>query len=491
MALRIYNTLTKRVEEFVPLEPGVVRMYVCGLTPYDRFHLGHARTYVAFDIIRRYLEYRGYRVLHVQNITDVDDKILNRARELGQEPLALAEHFSRLAQQEMELLGIRRARHYPKVSEHIKEIITLIERLIQKGFAYETEDGVYFDVGKFDGYGKLSGQSLSEVRAGARVAVDERKKHPADFALWKKQKPGEALAWDSPWGKGRPGWHIECSAMSARYLGESFDIHGGGSDLIFPHHENEIAQSEAASGKPLARYWLHTGWLTVKKEKMSKSLKNFITVEEALGKYEPEVLRLFFASTHYRSPLDFNEDSLEAARAGLDTLRNALYSASQAKPLRGRGEGWLEEAVGNDKEAFLNAMDNDFDTSKAIAHLFEIARHINTYINEGKVDRHTLAHAVEEYRELAGIFGLLEKLPRRMASEEDLARLRALSISIGIPEERARGLPFEELLSLVISEREAARKRRDFARSDEIRKGLRAIGIVIEDTPKGTAWRFS
>ncbi|MEM3030207.1 MAG: cysteine--tRNA ligase [Candidatus Micrarchaeia archaeon] len=491
MALRVHNTLSKRLEEFVPGEPGLVRMYVCGLTPYDRFHLGHARTYVAFDIIRRYLEFVGYRVLHVQNITDVDDKILNRARERSEEPLAMAEHFSKLAMQESDLLGIRRAHHYPKVSEHIPEIISLVERIASKGFAYETEDGVYFDVEKFPGYGKLSGQKLDEIKAGARIAVDERKRHPADFALWKKWKPGEALAWDSPWGRGRPGWHIECSAMSAKYLGQSFDIHGGGSDLIFPHHENEIAQSEAASGKQFARYWLHTGWLTVKKQKMAKSLKNFITVEGALAKWEPEVLRLFFASTHYRSPLDFNEGSLEAARAGLATLRSALYNAAEARPSRGRPAKWLEEAVAKHREAFLAAMDNDFDTSTALAHLFEIAKHINTYINEGKIDSHVLEHAVAEYKSLAGILGLLESLPRKIASEEDTARLRVLAASLGVDSEKAERLGFTELMSLVIAEREKARKAKDFARGDEIRKALRGLGIAIEDTPRGTVWRFA
>ncbi|MEM4390172.1 MAG: cysteine--tRNA ligase [Candidatus Micrarchaeia archaeon] len=490
MALRVYNTLSKRLEDFVPGEPGVVRMYVCGLTPYDRFHLGHARTYVAFDIIRRYLEFIGYRVQHVQNITDVDDKILNRARESGQEPLAMAEHFTKLAMQESDLLGIKRAHHYPKVSQHIPDIIALIARLMSGGFAYETEDGVYFDVTKFAGYGKLSGQRLEDIRAGARVAIDEKKRHPADFALWKKWKPGEALAWDSPWGRGRPGWHIECSAMSARYLGESFDIHGGGNDLIFPHHENEIAQSEAASGKPLARYWLHTGWLTVRGEKMAKSLKNFITVAEALARWEPEVLRLFFASTHYRSPLDFNESSLEAARAGLATLRSVLWNAAKARPSRGRPARWLEEAVARHKEAFLTAMDNDFDTSTALAQLFEIARHINTYINEGKINKHVLEHAVAEYRSLAGILGLLERLPERIPTEQHTARLRSLAISIGIAEEKAQQLGFAELMALIISEREKARKAKDFAKGDEIRAKLRELGIILEDTPMGTLWRF-
>ncbi|MEW6329461.1 MAG: cysteine--tRNA ligase, partial [Candidatus Micrarchaeota archaeon] len=331
MPIKVFNNLTKKIEEFHPLgeREREIQMYVCGVTPYDYSHLGHARTYAAFDVIKRYFEYRGYKVRYIQNITDIDDKIIKRANEVGADPLKLSLEFQKSALEDMDALKIARADKYPKVTEHIPEIIALIKKLISRGYAYETEDGVYFEVEKFPDYGKLSKQSLDEIKAGARVEIDEKKRNPADFALWKKAKPGEPF-FESPWGKGRPGWHIECSAMSMKYLGDNFDIHGGGRDLIFPHHENEIAQSEGATGKQFVKYWLHTGFLSVNKEKMAKSLGNFITIKDALKKHDADSLRLFYALTHYRSPIDFSDKNVEYAHNALEGLRNTLTNARNA-----------------------------------------------------------------------------------------------------------------------------------------------------------------
>lgn len=325
----IYNTLTRRKEEFKPRDTGKVSIYVCGPTTYNYIHLGNARPLVFFDTVRRYFAYKGFQVQYIQNFTDIDDKIINRANEEGEDVLALAARFVNEYYKDADALNVKRADVHPKVSEHLDDIIEMIKTLVEKGFAYVIEGNVYYNVGKFAGYGKLSGRTLEDMQAGARVEVDHRKINPMDFALWKAAKPGEP-AWDSPWGKGRPGWHIECSAMSLKYLGPEFDIHGGGYDLVFPHHENEIAQSEAATGKPFARYWMHNGFITVKEEKMSKSLGNFFLVREVLDKFPPELVRFYLLSTHYRSPLDFDHEKLEAGNRGLERIKTSIRLLNEA-----------------------------------------------------------------------------------------------------------------------------------------------------------------
>ncbi len=483
MVLRVFNTLGKELQEFKPLKEGEVKMYVCGLTPYDKMHIGHARTYVAFDIIVRYLRFKGFKVKLVQNVTDIDDKIIKRAGERKEGPLELSSRFSKQALTEMDALGISRADVYPKVSEHIPEIIGITKTLAEKGFAYQTNSGVYFDVSKFDGYGKLSGQNLEQIKSGARVEVDEEKLHPADFALWKKAKEGE-IFFDSPWGNGRPGWHIECSAMSSKYLGKTFDIHGGAIDLIFPHHENEIAQSEAANGVEFVKYWLHTGWLTIKKEKMSKSLKNFITVEEMLSKHEPEAIRLFFASTHYRSPMDFNEQSLKEAKASLEHFYNTLAKAKNAKENTKAENKQFAQNILARKQQFVEAMDNDFDTSSASAALFEIAKTINAYIDADKINTHELEDAVKTLIELANVFGLLERKTEE-TTEGETDKVKQLASEFGFePREK-----FDELMQQFIEEREKARRQKDYAKSDLIRTKLNEAGIILEDGKTGVVWK--
>ncbi|MBI5159661.1 cysteine--tRNA ligase [Candidatus Micrarchaeota archaeon] len=482
MVLKVYNTLGRKIEEFKPLEEGEVKMYVCGLTPYDKMHIGHARTYVAFDVIKRYLRFKGFSVKSVQNVTDIDDKIIKRANERKEDALKLSSRFSEQSLKEMEALGITKADFYPKVSEHIPEIIAIVKKLEENGFAYATSSGVYYDVSKFEEYGKLSGQNLEQIKSGARVEVDEEKKHPADFALWKKAKPGE-IKFASPWGDGRPGWHIECSAMSSKYLGKTFDIHGGAVDLIFPHHENEIAQSEAANGVEFVKHWLHTGWLTIKKEKMSKSLKNFITVEEALEKHEPEAMRLFFVSTHYRSPIDFNEQSLVEAKASLDHLHNTLAKAQNAKQTTSEKNEKFTLAIAKLEKQFTEAMDNDFDSSSALASLFEIAKTINAYIDAGEINENELDDAVETFLKLAEVFGLLEK--QAEASTGELEKIKQLASEVNAESKGS----IEEIMQGIIKEREEARSKKDYKKSDLIRTKLSEAGITLEDGKQGAAWK--
>ncbi len=464
--LKVFNDLTMEREEFVPLEPGKVAMYVCGPTVYDYFHIGNARTFVVFDAIRRYLEYRGFKVTFVQNITDVEDKIIRRAAERGTSPEEVARQYTDAYLEDSAALGIKPADVQPKATEHIAEIIDFIQRLVDRGYAYVVDSDVYFDTSRFTEYGKLSHQSLEDLEAGARVEVDERKRHPADFALWKAKKPGEP-GWDSPWGEGRPGWHIECSAMSTKYLGETIDIHAGGADLIFPHHENEIAQSEAASGKPFARYWLHGNLLNVGGQRMGKSLGNFVTVREARRQYDPEVIRFFLLSAHYRSPLNYTPESLESAKGALERLYNAAVTLEHlARPERlAREQGRADEfhaRLPKYKDQFTAAMDDDFNTADAISALFDLVRDAHASLGPD-APAGVAAEALALLRELGGVLGLLG----RAGGLDDLA---------------------EEVQSL-IDQRQAARARRDWKESDWIRDELAAKGIILEDTPSGVRWK--
>lgn len=480
MTLRVFNTLTKRKEIFTPAVPGKVGIYVCGVTPYNHPHIGNARPFVTWDVIRRYLEYQGYEVFHVQNFTDIDDKIINVAKQQGESWRAVADRYIAAYFDVMDKLHIKRAHVYPRVSEHIPEIIAMVETLVRKGFAYVLNGDVYFSVTKFPGYGKLSGRSLEEMKAGARVEVDERKEHPMDFALWKSAKPGEP-AWDSPWGPGRPGWHIECSAMALKYLGSGFDFHGGGSDLIFPHHENEIAQAEAATGQgPFVRYWLHNGFITVNQEKMSKSLGNFQLVKDILAHYEPETLRFFILSTHYRSPLDFSDTHLQEAARGLARLRNAADTLAELARLADGSQGREDEAartlaaaVNRARQEFVDAMDDDFNTALAIGALFGLVREINVYrqavaAGEAVPVAAPVAAARQAFADFAGILGLQAPLGQAEAPDEAL---------------------LAGLVQIIIDVRQSARQRKDWATADALRERLAELGIILEDTPQGVRWK--
>ncbi len=453
--LKLYNSLTRDKEDFVPIRRGEARMYVCGMTVYDYCHLGHARVMVVFDVISRWLEASGLRVTYVRNITDIDDKIIKRAAE-NDEPIdELTARFIRAMNEDAAALGVRKPDHEPRATDNIPQMLYLIDALMTKGIAYRAASGdVYYSVREFPGYGKLSGKSPDELRAGERVEVDPNKRDPLDFALWKAAKPDEP-AWDSPWGKGRPGWHIECSAMSERYLGSHFDIHGGGEDLQFPHHENEIAQSEGAHGHTFVNYWLHNGFVRVDNEKMSKSLGNFFTVREVLARYDPEVVRFFIVRAHYRSPLNYSDHHLDDAKQALTRLYTAL-KGSDAHPA---------EVDWNDPHAarFRAAMDDDINTPEACAVLFDLANEAN---------RTQSPAAASLLKSLAGVLGLLERAPSAFLQavpgdgESDARRIEAL-----------------------IARRAAARKARNFAESDRIRDELLAAGIVLEDGPGGTTWR--
>ncbi len=463
MPLMIYNTLTRRKEAFKPLEDKVVRMYVCGPTVYDKAHVGHAMSAIVFDVIRRYLEYKGYRVIHVMNFTDVDDKIINRAKELGEDPIRLAERYIQEFMDHIRALNLLPATVYPRATQEIPEIIKIIQGLIEKGYAYQANGDVYFRVRKDEDYGKLSHRNVDELRTGARIAPDERKEDPLDFALWKAAKPGEP-SWDSPWGPGRPGWHIECSAMNLHHLGPQIDIHGGGNDLIFPHHENEIAQTESYTGQPFARYWVHNGMLQFAGEKMSKSLGNLVTIEEFLAEHEADVLRLIVLSSHYRSPLTFNEEVIEQAERGLERLRSALRPSS-GQTTEGPEVERLREQVQRARERFETAMDDDFNTAGALAALFDLVRAINTARDAG-VGGPPFTQAQEALRELAGVLGL------------------RLAEPAGRPQEVA---PFIELL---VEVRARLRQAKQWDLADRIRDRLAELGVILEDTPQGTTWRF-
>jgi cysteinyl-tRNA synthetase len=463
MVLKVYNTATRKKEFFTPIEKGKVRMYVCGITPYDLSHVGHARSYVAFDVIRRVLEFMGFEVRYVQNFTDVDDKIIERAKEEGVNPLELSGRYIEEYFRDMDALGVKRADGYPRVSEKIPEIIDVIKGLIEKKVAYEVGGDVYLDVTKKEGYGKLSGQDIEELKAGARVKRDEKKKIALDFALWKKAKVDE-ISWQSPWGEGRPGWHIECSVMSMEALGATLDIHGGGQDLIFPHHENEIAQSESYTDKPFARYWLHNGLVTVEGQKMSKSLGNFITVKELLERYNPQTVRFFLLSAHYKKPLDFSERAVKDAEKGLMRIQNTLFNIKNALVHAGDGgQDMFREKIDRTSRGFVKALEDDFNVPKALAVLFDFIRQTNTYAQEAPLQK-SLNDALETIRELAGVLGL--------KFEEEVPQL------------------IRDLMDAIIKIRSDLRAKRDFAASDEIRKQLLKIGIILEDHKEGTVWRF-
>lgn len=482
--MRIYNTLSRQKEEFISRESGKAAMYVCGPTTYNYIHLGNARAFVFFDTVRRYLKYKGFNVYYVQNFTDIDDKIINRAREEGDNPLDLAARYINEYFKDADALNVLRADIHPKVSEHIAEIIDLVKNLVDKGYAYEVENDVFYKVRKFAGYGKLSGRNLEDMQAGARVDVNVRKHDPMDFVLWKSAKPDEP-AWDSPWGKGRPGWHIECSAMASKYLGDNFDIHGGGYDLIFPHHENEIAQSEAATGQPFARYWMHNGFITINQEKMSKSLGNFFLVREILDKFPPEVVRFYLLGTHYRSPLDFDDEKLIAASKGLERIKTSLDLLDEALIEQGGSAGSRPDpslAVRLDelRGEFEKAMDDDFNTALAIGVLFELAREINVYLQ--KNDYPNLAErisALHKARKLFVKFNIVLGI-FKVDNNGDILLKEDSSTNESL---------VESMVELIIDIRQNARKNKDWVTADRIRDQLKEIGIVLEDTQSGVRWK--
>ncbi|MDT0500456.1 MULTISPECIES: cysteine--tRNA ligase [unclassified Halomonas] len=489
--MQIYNTLTRRKEPFTPIEPGRVRMYVCGMTVYDYCHLGHARVMVAFDVITRYLRHRGYDVTYVRNVTDIDDKILRRADENGETIASLTERMIEAMHEDEARLGVLAPDQEPRATRHIDDIIAMIETLMAKGYAYAADNGdVYYRVRRFEGYGKLNNRDLDEMRSGARIEVDEHKEDPLDFVLWKAAKPGEA-SWPSPWGEGRPGWHIECSAMSKCCLGETFDIHGGGPDLTFPHHENEIAQSEAANGKPFVNTWMHAGAVRVNHEKMSKSLGNFFTIREVLEHHDPEVVRYLLVASHYRSAINYAPESLADARKSLERFYNSLaglsleghsldglsregrsyhgQSREEAAALGGAG-AVVEGVVSDFDKRFSAAMDDDFNTAGALSVLFDLARELNRAKKEAPDQAPALA---AELRRLGGILGLLQQDP-------------ALFLKAGAGE-----LPLSEAeIQAKIDERAAAKKAKDFATADGIRDELAALGIILKDSREGTGWVF-
>jgi len=463
--LKIYNTLSRKTEEFQTLEPNLVKMYVCGVTVYNDAHVGHAMSALVFDIIRRYLEYRGYTVKHVMNYTDVDDKIINRAKTLKEDPLQLSQRYIEDYAKDLASLNVLPATSNPRVSQTMPLIIQFIEGLIQKGHAYAASNGdVYFSVTSDADYGRLSGRKLDDMQAGSRIEVEEAKNHPMDFALWKAAKEGE-ISWDSPWGKGRPGWHIECSAMNLAELGEQIDIHGGGNDLIFPHHENEIAQSESYTGKEFSRYWVHNGMLQLGGEKMSKSLGNIVSIKEFLSKREADVMRMLVLNGTYRAPLLFNDDTLDAAQKNVERLKSALRPASpSASGLSPESVSALAPAADSAKTNFTDSMDSDFNTAGAIAALFELSKLINNARDSGATDEQ-LKSAQSIFRELANVLGL--KLEEKQGSGEQETQVNAL-----------------------IAERDEARKQKQWARSDELRDKLKELGVTIEDSKDGTKWRW-
>jgi len=464
--MKLYNSMTRTKEEFVPITPGEVKMYVCGPTVYNFFHIGNARPFIVFDILRRYFEYRGYKVNYIQNFTDVDDKIIKRANEEGISSSEVSEKYILEYFKDADALGVQRASHHPKVTETMDEIIDFIKVLEEKKYAYAVDGDVFFDSGAFNGYGKLSGQNIEELESGSRVDVDGRKKHPSDFVLWKAKKPGEP-AWESPWGEGRPGWHIECSVMSTKYLGETIDIHAGGQDLIFPHHENEIAQSEAYSGKTYVNYWVHNGYININNEKMSKSKGNFFTVREILDEYDSEVIRFFTLSAHYRNPINFSRELIKSAENGLERLYNAKENLEYFLERAGSenfkdGEKEIAETLSKFRQQFIDAMDDDLNTADGIAAIFELVRDINIHVT-AEASAALVQTALDLLGEMTDVLGLLNREKGDIDAE------------------------IEEL----IESRQEARKNKDWAKSDQIRDELKARGIVLEDTPQGVKWSYA
>ncbi|MBS3751010.1 MAG: cysteine--tRNA ligase [Anaerolineales bacterium] len=461
MTLEIYNTLTRKKEPFKTLKPNRVSMYVCGPTVYDKAHVGHAMSVLVFDVIRRYLEYKGYEVELVMNYTDVDDKIIQRALVEDVDSIQIAERYIEEFNCHLEALNVLPAAEYPRATDEIKHIIKSVKALVDKGYAYQANGDVFYRIEKFDDYGKLSGRDIEDMEAGSRVDVDSKKEHPMDFALWKAAKPNEP-SWDSPWGKGRPGWHIECSVMSLHHLGEQIDIHGGGNDLVFPHHENEIAQSEALTGKQFASYWVHNGMMQLSGAKMSKSMGNLVTIDAFLEEYEANVLRMMVLNSSYRSPLKFNEETIEHAQKALKRLRSAL---KPARSQEGGFEGSLVEEAEKAKETFQEAMDDDFNTSAALAGLFDLVREINQARDVGADDQ-TLAEGQRILKKLTGVIGLeLEK-------------------------EEIKSGDAEPFIDLLVEVRDKLRESKQWELSDKIRDDLEELGVILEDSPQGTQWHW-
>lgn len=490
MSLQVYNSLTRTKEPFAPLEPGKVRFYVCGVTVYDHCHIGHARSAIVFDVIYRYLLHKEYEVTYVRNFTDIDDKIIRRANEEQVDYRTIADRYIKSFYEDMDALGVLRPTLEPLATDNIPDMIEIIGRLMDKGIAYAAGSDVYFAVEGFSEYGKLSGRALEDMMAGARVEVDVHKRNPMDFVLWKGSKPGEP-AWDSPWGSGRPGWHIECSAMGKRFLGETFDIHGGGKDLIFPHHENELAQSEAAFGVPFVRYWIHNGFVNINNEKMSKSLGNFFTIRDVLQKVHPEALRLFVLSKHYRSPVDFSDETVAEAERGLEKFYGTLAVVMErtAEPagttpeqaLKAQDPELWEELQRLDTE-FREAMDNDFNTAQAIGYLFGLQRHLQRFLDRFGQKKLKGAAAVlarnaaSQLIDHARILGLLERDPQGFLEEQRTLKLKETGLT-------------EDDINTAIRLRDEARRAKNFAESDRIRAELETKRIQLEDTPSGTRWR--
>ncbi len=488
--MKVYNTLSRQKEEFLP-QGDEVKMYVCGVTPYSDAHIGHAMSYVVFDVIRRYLRFRSYKVRYVQNITDIDDKIIDRANSLGVSTHELAEKYSNSFFEDMDALNIGRADIYPKATEEIPKMIEVVKGLVDKGYAYPAGGSVYFRVRNVPDYGKLSHRSLESMMATEGATGGEYKEDPTDFVLWKAAKPGEP-SWESPWGKGRPGWHIECSAMSLKYLGHTLDIHGGGQDLVFPHHENEIAQSESFTGvKPFVKYWMHNGLVQLGEEKMSKSLGNLITIKEALAKYSADAIRVFILSSYYRSPLTYSEEALEAAERGADRLRQAAFTVVEGE----KADKGVD--VGAYQQRFIEAMDDDFSTPQAIATLFDLARNINRFADEG----YSVIASQQLLSELAGVLGLTLEIPEKLIrNTEQFNRFRASilkefrqfkewQIAYEVPDE-IEELNTEQFIRLLISLRNQMRQAKKWQSADEIRAKLDELGITLEDTPQRTTWKY-
>ncbi|MFA7574499.1 MAG: cysteine--tRNA ligase [Arcobacteraceae bacterium] len=473
MVLKIYNTLSGTKEEFIPLRKGHVGIYVCGPTVYDFFHIGNARPFLIFEVLRRYLKFKKYNVKYVSNFTDIDDKVIKKANELGMKFSEVAEKYIQEYFQDADCLNIGRADIYPRATEHISDIIDFVKKLEEKGFAYSVDGDVFFDVNRFEEYGKLSNQNLEEIRAGERIQVDDRKRNPYDFVLWKKAKENEP-SWDSPWGKGRPGWHIECSVMSTKYLGESFDIHAGGADLIFPHHENEIAQSEALSGKIFAKYWLHNGYLKIDNKKMSKSLGNILKIRELCEKYDGSVIRHFLLSAHYRSPLNFSEEQVEQSKNSMDTLINIIYNLEffkkqgrLTKEMRPEDKELLDKKVEMESK-FVEAMDDDLNTPVALSTLFLLAKSVNIYLNDNELKNEEIMN------EILGFY-------KKYGSD-------ILGLKFSSKKETNTILEDKEV-DKMISDRELARKNKEWQKADKIREQLKSMGIILEDTAEGIRWK--
>ena len=477
MTIKVYNTLSGKKEIFEPVEPNRVRMYVCGPTVYDSSHIGHARSVVVFDVIARYLKIKEFELIYVRNFTDIDDKIINRAKELGVTTQEISEKYIREFHMDMKALNVELPTIEPKATEHIKEIIKLVEVLIKKGSAYQVDGDVYFSVESFKDYGKLSGRKIEDMMAGARIKIDNRKRSPFDFALWKSSKPDEPF-WDSPWGKGRPGWHIECSAMSMKYFGSTFDIHGGGKDLIFPHHENEIAQSEAASGKLFVKYWIHNGFVNINHEKMSKSLGNFLMIKDIIKTYHPEAIRLFLLSKHYRSPIDFTDKALNEAVSGLDKIYSLLDRieknieiTTDCREIKESGDVW---------KRFTVAMDDDFNSARGIGVLFEAVREANRLIDKKDFTNDILKKIKSTYADIikiGSVLGIIGNSPASYFSEKKDLGIEITSVNPAV-------------IDKMIQERTAARKAKDWAVADKIRKQLAQMNITIEDSSDGTIWKI-